>query len=215
MKTLREIVNFDNNIEKDYYESLINYENTFIEILKVCNNKFDVGTGSYLFDGKKYEYCDKMYQKQVLLFEKVKNINSVLEIGTYMGHSLLIMLMSNPKLKITCIDIDDTYSLPVINFLRKKFNTDINFIKGDSIKTIPNLNEKFDLFHIDGTHKLEFVNKEFQMCKHLSSSNIMNVIFDDYDNVTEMKNIINKEHVILEQITPNCNWRNSYLKIKL
>ena len=55
-----------------------------------------------------------------------------------------------------------------------------------------NLNEKFDLFHIDGTHKLEFVNKEFQMCKHLSSSNIMNVIFDDYDNVTEMKNIINR-----------------------
>ena len=37
--------------------------------------------------------------------------------------------MSNPKLKITCIDIDDTYSQPVINFLGNKFNTNIKYGK--------------------------------------------------------------------------------------
>jgi len=156
-----------------------------------------------------------MFQKQVLLYEKVKNINSVCEIGTYMGHSLLIMLISNPRLRITSIDIDDTFSLPAIKLLEKKFNTNINFIKGSSLDVLPNLQEKFDLFHIDGTHKLDFVTKEFEMCKNLTSSDEINVIFDDYDTISEMKNLILKKHTILEQVVPNCNWRNSYLKIKL
>ena len=38
-----------------------------------------------------------------------------------MGHSLLIMLMSNPKVQITTIDIDDKYALPSINYLKKYF----------------------------------------------------------------------------------------------
>jgi hypothetical protein len=202
-------------IEKEFVKNLTESENIFNEILKVCNNNFSLGTGSYLFDGKKYEYCDGMFEKQLLLFEKVKNINSVLEIGTYMGHSLLIMLLSNPKLKITCIDIDDTYALPSIDLLRDKFNADITFIKGDSLNALSLIKEKYDLFHIDGTHKIEFVEKEFNLCKNLSSSNIMNVIFDDYDTISNIKNTIIKEHEILEQITPNCSWRNSYLKIKL
>ena len=154
-------------------------------------------------------------QKQVLLFDKVKTVNSVLEIGTYMGHSIFIMLLSNPNLKITCIDIDDTYSKPSVDLLNKIFDNRITFIKGDSLTTLPTIKEKFDFFHIDGSHTIEYVIQEFNMCKKLSSSNIMEVIFDDYDNVTSMKDLIEKNHTLIEQLIPNCDWRNSYVKIKL
>ena len=50
-----------------------------------------------------------MFEKQKLLFDLSKKSKTILEIGVYMGHSLLIILLANPKAKITCIDIDDTF----------------------------------------------------------------------------------------------------------
>jgi len=204
-----------NTIEEEFTYKFESRKNIFYDILETCGNQFDIGTGSYLFDGRNYEYCDKMFKKQVLLFDKVKNIDSVLEIGSYMGHSAFIMLLSNPNLKITCIDIDDTYSQPSINLLNEIFDSRVTFIKGDSLSVLNTLTEKFDFFHIDGAHTIDYVRREFDLCKNLSSSDIMEVIFDDYDNVTEMNSFIERNHKILEQSTPNCDWRNSYLKIKL
>ena len=93
----------------------------FQNILKVCDNRFEKGCGSYLFDGQNYRYFEEYKDKQILLFEKVQNKTNVLEIGTYMGHSLLIMLLSNPNLKITCIDINDEFSFPATEYLKKIF----------------------------------------------------------------------------------------------
>ena len=45
------------------------------------------------------------------------------------------MLIANPYAKITCIDIDDTYSGPATRYLQKKFpNSQIEFIKSDSLR---------------------------------------------------------------------------------
>jgi predicted O-methyltransferase YrrM len=215
MKNLEKYLKTNIESEKLFVESILEHEKTFQQLYKVCGNRFNKGTGSYLFDGQKYEYCDKMFEKQLLLFNKSKEVKSVLEIGTYMGHSLLIMLIGNPQLKITSIDIEDTYSYPSIKLLESVFNTEINFIKGNSIDVISSITDKFDLFHIDGTHKIDFVKKEYELCKPLSSTPTMQVIFDDYDTITEINNHIIKESIILEQTTPKCDWRNSYLKIKI
>ena len=110
----------------------------FYEIYQVCGNKFC--GDSYLFDGLTYKYCDIMYEKQELLYNQVKNVNNILEIGTYMGHSLLIMLLSNPNLKITCIDISDEYTLPAILVLNKYFNNAITFIHNDSHSALKDIN---------------------------------------------------------------------------
>ena len=70
-----------------------------------------------------------------------------------MGHSLLIMLLANPNLKITTIDIVEKYSKAATDYLQNEFpNAKINFIKGNSLNIIPKLDAKYDLFHIDGTH---------------------------------------------------------------
>ena len=86
----------------------------FNEIYKKCGNSFHVGWGSYLFNGHNYLYDSRMLEKQKLIFELAKDNKSILEIGVYMGHSLLIMLLANPKLNITCFDIEDRYSLPAV-----------------------------------------------------------------------------------------------------
>ena len=60
-----------------------------------------------------------MFKKQKNLYELSKNATTVLEVGVYMGHSQLIMLLANPNLKIVSIDIDSTYSSPAIQVLKK------------------------------------------------------------------------------------------------
>ena len=80
--------------EKEYNNEfsykLLTFENHFKNIYRACQYSFEKGTGSYLFDGQNYEYQIETYQKQKILYEKTKNKKNILEIGTYMGHSLLI-----------------------------------------------------------------------------------------------------------------------------
>ena len=107
-----------NNLHNtEFTNRLAQNKHIFYEIYEACNSTFWKGCGSYLFDGQEYKYCDIMYEKQELLYNLVKSATNVLEIGTYMGHSLLIMLLSNPNLKITCLDIDDKYTRHAVNIL--------------------------------------------------------------------------------------------------
>jgi hypothetical protein len=94
----------------------------FNDIYEKCEYRHYQGCGSYLFDGNIYEYCPDMYEKQKLLYDTAKKATSVLEVGVYMGHSIFIMLLANPSLKITCIDIDDQLSVPALSILEEQLN---------------------------------------------------------------------------------------------
>jgi len=198
----------------EFSTKLIEAESHFENILYECKNEFENGTGSYLFDGKNYKYCIEMYPKQKLLYEKSSKATNILEIGTYMGHSILIMLLANPNAKITCIDIDDKYSLPSVNYLKKKFPySEINFIKDDSLNILPKLNDKFDFFHIDGSHLNHIIVKEFNYCRKLSKDNKFKLILDDIDSCLKLKNNIELSFTNTNFHIPNCNWKNCYVEI--
>ena len=181
----------DKEYNNNFSYQLLESEKHFNNIYKECSYSFKKEIGSYLFDGKKYQYTIDFYPKQKLLFEKSKNKENILEIGVYMGHSLLIMLMANPYAKITCIDIDDTYSGPATRYLQKEFpNSKIKFIKSDSLKILKNLDDKFDFFHIDGVHKNKVITKEFNYCINLRKNNKIEFIFDDVNNCLPLINNI-------------------------
>ena len=72
-----------------------------------------------MIDGQKYKYDKRMIAKQSLLYNLAKQNSKILEIGVYMGHSILIMLTSNPKLKITGLDIDKRFAPKAVNYLKK------------------------------------------------------------------------------------------------
>ena len=186
----------------------------FKKLYLINKKKFIKGCGSYLFNGYKYIYDESMYEKQKLLFELCKTNKKILEIGSYMGHSILIMLLSNPKIHITAIDINDYYSKPSLDYLQKKFpDSKINFIKSDSIKALSRLKEKFDLFHVDGTHEHEMISKEFQFLLNLRKKNKVKILFDDAWSMPYLKKNILKSFKILKNITPNSYAANFYVEI--
>ena len=185
----------------------------FNKIYRACDNSFMVGCGSYLFNGHQYVYDKKNYPKQKLLYDVVKNKENALEVGVYMGHSLLIMLVSNPNIQITAVDIMDKYSLPAIKYLRNSFpKSKIDFIKGNSLKVLPNLKKKFNFFHIDGYHSNYVATKDFKQCKKMSQTEVMSVLIDDISSCIPLKKDILKNHQIKIKRAP-LNNDNLYLEI--
>ena len=209
-----QIINEKYNTE--FTNKLAQNEYLFGEIFRVCGCKFHKGMGSYLIDGNTYEYCESMYEKQELLYNCAKNVNTVLEIGTYIGHSLLIMLLANPNLKITCVDYDATFVPKVVDFLNKCFNNNITFIHSDSFNAFKMINTKFDLFHIDGTHENDVITEEYNICKNYSSyDDMIKVIFDDQEHMKHLQSVIDDEGNVIKKVIPNCAFENVYYEIKI
>lgn len=81
----------------------------------------------------------------------------VLEIGFNAGHSALIMLTANPRLKFTAVDIGlHPYCIPCFDYLKTQFSDRIEFIHSDSARAWPmiqGLGYQYDFVHIDGSHE--------------------------------------------------------------
>jgi hypothetical protein len=201
----------------EFTNRLLENKHIFSEIYDACNKKFTRGCGSYLFDGQSYTYSKIMYEKQELLYNSVKSATTVLEIGTYMGHSLLIMLLANPSLKITCIDISDEFTGPAVRVLNKYFNNAITFIHSDSLAALSKITNTFDFFHIDGHHDVNYITKEFNIIKHFNknTSNILRIIFDDQDCLVPLQDFILSNYKVLTHIIPTCKWNNVYFELQL
>ncbi len=75
-------------------------------------------------------------------------ITNVLEIGTAIGYSAIMMALANPNLKITSIERDEERYLEALKNI-KKLNLEhrITLIFKDALDV--NLNDKFDLIFID------------------------------------------------------------------
>jgi predicted O-methyltransferase YrrM len=110
-----------------------------------------------------------------------KNIKNVMEIGFNSGFSTLLMLLSNPNITITCFDLGEhEYTLPCFFQLKKTFGNRISLIIGDSRKTLPYLNELYDLIHIDGGHLTDVAESDILNSYRLSKNRTI-LIMDDYD----------------------------------
>lgn len=208
------IEQLNSKYNNEFTNKLFENKHIFYEILNECKT-FNRGIGSYLFDGQTYDYCDKMYEKQLLLFNQVKTAKKILEIGVYMGHSIFIMLLSNPELEITCIDIEDTLTRPAVNLLNKYFNNRIKFIHSDSLSALQNLNDKYDFFHIDGHHENNYITLEFFYLMKRNNGNIIRIIFDDQDSLQQLISTIDKDYKVCKKIIPNSAWTNIYYEIDL
>lgn len=155
------------------------HQHIFQEMLRRNGNRVRGDCGSYLIKRGTYTYEPDSLPKQKLLFDMAKKVESVLEIGTYYGHSLFIMLLANPTLRVTTIDCLPDFALKSIEVLREYFpQSDITFVKGFSYDVLPSIEGKFDMAHIDGTHELEDVMEELQLCEKLLRRP-MNVVLDD------------------------------------
>ena len=76
-------------------------------------------------------------------------INTVLEIGTAIGYSAIMMALANPKLKVVTIERDEERYLEALKNV-KKFGLEdrISLIFNDALEV--NIHDKFDLVFLDG-----------------------------------------------------------------
>jgi len=110
-----------------------------------------------------------------------KNVKNVMEIGFNAGFSTLLMLISNPNIKITCYDLGEhVYTIPCFTKLKEIFGERINLIIGDSMETLQHDREVYDLIHIDGGHSQEVANNDITHSYRLSKNGTI-LIMDDYD----------------------------------
>ena len=140
----------------EYTNKLLAHKHIFYELQQAWGPTWDGLCGGYLFNGREYKLDMESYEKQELLYAKAKMAKRVLEVGSYVGHSLFIMLLANPDLEITSIDISDQYTGPAVKVLEKYFGPKIRFLHTDSITGLNKLKdegEKFDLFHLERPYK--------------------------------------------------------------
>jgi hypothetical protein len=187
---------------------LHNHFHHFIQLYDAVGRGHIHGWGSYLFDGLKYSYQLQTLKKQEALFRVGQKASHLLEIGVYLGHSLLILLISNPTLRITCIDNDARYSPKAVEYLNQHFGNRITFHLGDAsevLKTLPF--DEYDAIHIDADHTHEAVRSHFVHSLPLAKKNAL-VIFDDYEATQSLidKFITDKVLTIVE--LPKCLWTN-------
>ena len=110
-----------------------------------------------------------------------KNIKNVLEIGFNSGFSALLMLLSNPTITVTCVDLGEhKYTLPCYEQIKKLFGDRINIIIGDSTIVLPTLTGTYDLIHIDGGHETSVASSDIIYSYKLSHPKTI-LIMDDYD----------------------------------
>ncbi len=110
-----------------------------------------------------------------------KNIKNVMEIGFNSGFSTLLMLLTNPNMCISCFDLGEhTYTIPCFKKMKETFGERINITIGDSTKTLQNVNDNYDLIHIDGGHSNEVANSDIMNSYRLSKPGSI-LIMDDYD----------------------------------
>lgn len=181
-----------NNWEKIIKEKLIPEIEKVHEPLEgniYCNHST---TNFSEIDGYKSStyYYDRFVAKQYNIYtvSKEKKNNKALEIGFNSGFSALLILLSNPKVKLTCVDINyHKYTVPCYNTLKAIFGDRINLLIGDSNSVVPTLKEKYDLIHIDGSHEISIAEKDIINCEPLTENNCTMIMDDtDYQPLDDM-----------------------------
>ena len=199
--------------ESEFKQALLTNFHHFEALYRVCGSRFWYGCGSYLIDGQTYSYCPLMYEKQKLLFDYAKTGETLLELGVYMGHSLLICLLANPKLKIVAVDISDELAFPSITYLNSVFGNVITFLHNNShqaLELLKTQKQTFDLFHIDTDHRIDVLVAELNNVVPLFAKERAELVIDDYDCFPDLgKSITYKEITV-----PTCNWPNALISIE-
>ena len=188
---------FNRNLRKNFHH--------FVELQKKC---WVTGCGSYMNDGTNMNYSADMYDKQRSLYQVSRERRNLLEVGIYAGASALLMLIANPLLIYTGIDICHfQFTEPCVEYLQRMFPGRVKFIKGDSYEVMQKLNlSSFDMFHLDGDHG-DIVTKETELILQKANADVT-LVYDDYDAYGIQNTLVKlKNYLEIVEVT-KCLYRN-------
>jgi len=162
-------------------------DNILMPIVNSCNEHLE----GHIFDDDPHFPNIFLPKRQNIIIASQKS-NKALEIGFNSGFSALLILLSNPTIKLTCVDIGHhRYTIPCFEQLKKDFGDRIELLVGDSRQVVPSINNKFDLVHIDGGHGLHVAQDDIINTNRLLTDNAI-IVMDDVninDNTHTLANL--------------------------
>jgi hypothetical protein len=169
-------------MNQEFYEAFKMHEHIFLTLQDVLKQSHHGNIGSYLMHPESFSYLIDNLDKQAALFARAKECSVALEIGSYACHSAFIMLISNPTIKVECVDLClFPHTEKCVSVLSAVFNGRITLNKGRSPNQLRfSCARDADLIHIDGEHTSPSVNNDFDMVYEMAKPNAI-IVFDDYD----------------------------------
>ncbi|WP_099203224.1 O-methyltransferase [Miniphocaeibacter massiliensis] len=129
----------------------------YIRTISKTNNNDLLEMEKYAFNNK-IPIIEPEVRNFLDVIVRIKKPKKILEIGTAIGYSAIVMKLANENSKITTIEINEE------NFLKAKenvekigFNKDIHCILGDANDVLDLLEEKYDLIFMDAA-KGQYIN---------------------------------------------------------
>ncbi len=176
---------FLNNLKDLTICNNINQTKQYINehLLPIIHNIGELLEGNIFMHHLTTNYTDDFLNKIKNISNLVlnKNIKKVMEIGFNAGFSTLLMLITNPNINIKCFDLGEhKYTIPCYEKLKETFGDRLEIVIGDSALTLPNINDIYQLIHIDGCHYGEVAESDIINSYRLSKKGTI-LIMDDYD----------------------------------
>ena len=115
------------------------------------------------------------------LYHLSKISSNLVEVGFNGGHSAALFFYANPSVSLLSFDLcNHRYTELCLNYLKTKYS--IEFVKGNSIETIPQHQNhlKYDVIHIDGGHDKNSCSSDILNCKKFTDKHSFLVIDDTY-----------------------------------
>ena len=170
------------------------------------------------------EYNIPIMQKDGILYLcnyiKENNIKNILEIGSAIGYSAIMMAKVSKDIKVTTIEKDlERYTITVSNIKKQELDNQINIINADAIDI--NLSDKYDLIFIDaakGKNTL-FFNKfkdNFSNQGTIITDNLSFHGLVEDPRLVKTKNqrgIVNKIKSYIEFLDTNKEFTTTYTKV--
>ena len=170
------------------------------------------------------EYNIPIMQKDGILYLcnyiKENNIKNILEIGSAIGYSAIMMAKVSKDIKVTTIEKDlERYTIAVSNIKKQELDNQINIINADAVDI--NLSDKYDLIFIDaakGKNTL-FFNKFKDNLSNQGTIITDNLSFHglvEDPRLVKTKNqrgIVNKIKSYIEFLDTNKEFNTTYTKV--
>jgi len=171
-------------------------KNHILNIADILDEAGETVEGNLICDVSSDNFIDERNESKIHnLLKLVEGKSKICEIGVNAGHSLLLMVSSNPNAEYLLFDLGGhSYTRPCIQYIRNAYpSTKITEVYGDTNLTLREyvkINElhNFDMIHIDGGHETHTVVNDFIYTQDLLKPDGI-VIFDDY-NFGSIKDVV-------------------------
>ena len=157
-------------------------ENLVNELNQIAGSNME-GNVCYLHEQvpKNNQFFEGFENKRKNIVAIAKKYNNITEIGFNAGHSAALMLLANPNLNLTSIDIGHhSYTVPCANIIQKYFPNKHKLILKDSRKIDEDEIRESEVVIIDGGHEFANCLLDIALCVAYCKPETL-IVIDDYN----------------------------------